>query len=99
MSENNKYSTYEAKSKFSEVIKKAIAAGSSGVIVTSNGEPVVRIIPYKPEERTYAEIFKEWELQGKVNKVTSRDFTLKVSEKYGLKAKPGALQRFLDERD
>jgi prevent-host-death family protein len=86
------YSIYEAKARFSEVIRVVRRGGT--VIVTYRGDPVAEIRPIEsdkqPLERRLAELEREGALQGR----GSREGRLDVIER-----RPGALRRFLNERE
>ncbi len=84
------YSTYEAKTRFSEVMR-LVREGRS-VIVTYQGEPVAEIRPLDPKGGTAARL--EW--------LRSRG-SLLDGDRGGdlpqpLVRRPGALARFLDDR-
>jgi len=86
------YSTYEAKTRFSEILRK-VREGQS-VFVSYHGRPVAEIRPVA-EEETFEQRLDRLEAEG-----------LLVSPKHPPRAKmrpvvrrPGALKRFLDSRD
>lgn len=84
------YSTYEAKTHFSEVMR-LVREGRS-VIVTYQGEPVAEIRPLDPKGGTAARL--EW--------LRSRGSLLDGGGGRAVPAplalRPGALERFLDDR-
>jgi prevent-host-death family protein len=90
MSSQRVYSTYEAKTHFSEVMRQ-VREGRS-VIVTYQGEPVAEIRPLDPKGGTTARL--EWLrsrgclLDGGGGRAVPRP----------LAHRPGALERFLDDR-
>lgn len=89
---DDRYTTYEAKTRFSEVLKK-VREGRT-ITVTYHGEPVAEIRPLERQSGTAARI--AW--------LTSRGEIIPAGPRVGDlfpvgPAKPGALQRFLDERD
>jgi len=90
MSHERVYSTYEAKTHFSEVMR-LVREGRS-VIVTYQGEPVAEIRPLDPKGGTAARL--EW--------LRSRGALLEGGggrAVHGpLTRRPGALERFLDDR-
>ena len=88
---DDEYTTYEAKTHFSEVLKK-VREGRT-ITVTYHGEPVAEIRPLEKRSGTAARI--EW--------LTSRGEIVPAGPRTGdlgpVAARPGALKRFLDERD
>ncbi|WP_405280982.1 type II toxin-antitoxin system Phd/YefM family antitoxin [Gaopeijia maritima] len=84
------YSTYEAKSRFSEVMR--IVREGRSVVVTYHGEPVAEIRPIDPRGGTAARL--EW--------LRSRGSLLAEGSDprafASLASRPGALRRFLDDR-
>lgn len=88
----NTYSLYEAKAKLSAIIRK-VREGQPA-IVTLNGKPVVEIRAI-PDKRAGIEArLKDLEERG----VLSRAENPRAKLKPGAHV-PGALKRFLDERD
>lgn len=86
----NVYSTYEAKAKFSEVLRQ-VREGKT-ITITYHGEPVAEIRPIE-KKRTLEERLDELERRG----VLVRE----PGERRPLRGKyrvPGALQRFLEDR-
>jgi len=85
------YSTYEAKARFSEVLRKV--RDGRRVTITYHGTPVAELRPISPAGGTSARL--EW----------LRDRGVLEEAKVGrshldpLAHRPGALQRFLDERE
>ena len=89
---DDEYTTYEAKARFSEVLKK-VREGRT-ITVTYHGEPVAEIRPLGKQSGTAARI--EWlTSRGEIVPASSRSVSLLPVGP----AKPGALKRFLDERD
>ncbi len=86
------YTTYEAKARFSELLRM-VREGAS-VTVTYRGKPVAEVRPIKSESDSVAEHFDKLEQLGVLVRAENPNSPLTV----GL-PKPGALQRFLDERD
>ena len=85
------YSTSNARARFSEVIRR-VRDGET-VIVSHRGEPVVEITPVKEPKTSLEKRMAELERRGVL--IPAR------SPKAGFKPiahRPGALQRFLDER-
>lgn len=86
------YSTYEAKARFSEVLR-LVREGRS-VTITYRGEPVAEIRPIEHAEGSPLENrLKELGRRGEVVQGERRG---KLDT---LERKPGALKRFLEERD
>lgn len=90
MSHDRIYSTYEAKTHFSEVMR-LVREGRS-VIVTYQGDPVAEIRPLDPKGGTAARL--EW-LRSR-GSLLDGDSGRAVLEP--LARRPGALERFLDDR-
>ena len=86
------YSTYEAKAKFSEIMRK-VRAGKH-VYITYRGREVAEIKPIEEKARTTEEKIQELRDQGILSGKPSRRPPLKPIAK-----RPGALERFLEERD
>ena len=86
------YSTYEAKARFSEVLRQ-VREGET-VTVTYRGEPVAEIRPIQPKAKTIEERMDELERRGElVRKRGPR------KEPRAIAHVPGALERFLADRD
>lgn len=86
------YSTYEAKARFSEIIRH-VRDGKT-VNVSYRGEPVAEIRPIRREPQTLAARLDELERQGIIapSGAAKTPFV-------ALGPRPGALRRFLDERN
>lgn len=86
------YSTYEAKTHFSEILRKV--RGGESVLVSYHGKTVAEIRPVE-EEQTLAGRVERLEAQGAMTpaKGGSREALKPVARR------PGALQRFLGSRD
>ena len=85
------YSTYEAKAKFSEVIRR-VREGDT-VVVSYRGEPVAEIRRIESPKTSLEERMAELERRGEL--IRSR------GPRKGFKPiarRPGALKRFLEER-
>jgi prevent-host-death family protein len=86
----DEYSTYEAKARFAEVLKK-VREGRT-VTITYHGEPVAELRPYRKAEGIGERVSRLRE-QGRIygggapGKLTA------------LEKRPGALDRFLEERE
>ena len=86
------YSTYEAKARFSEVLRH-VREGRT-VTVSYRGEPVAEIRPTQQGPVTLEDRLDELERSGII--VASGQPKRQLS---ALADRPGALQRFLDERN
>jgi prevent-host-death family protein len=85
------YSTYEAKARFSELLKQ-VREGRT-ITVTWHGEPIAEIRPIEQRSGTAARI--EWlKSQGAIGPSGDRSVPLKPIAHI-----PGALAEFLAERD
>lgn len=85
------YSTYDAKAKFSEVIRR-VRDGET-VIVSYRGDPVAEIKPIEPSKTSLEEHLKDLERRGALLRPRSPRTGFK-----SLGRRPGALKRFLEER-
>lgn len=85
------YSTYEAKTHFSEILRKV--RGGESVLVSYHGKTVAEIRPVE-EEQSLADRLERLEAEGAVTppKRVSREALEPVARR------PGALQRFLAAR-
>lgn len=91
----DEYPLYEAKARLSSLVRQ-VREGRS-VVITVHGQPVAELRPYQPPERppqTLAERIKELEAAGYIT--PARNPGAKITPGGHV---PGALQRFLDERD
>ena len=86
------YSTYEAKARFSEVLRK-VRAGRR-VIVTHHGKQVAEIRPVEPEPQTVAERLAQLERDGVVKPAAESGSHPSLTTR-----RRGALTRFLKSRD
>jgi len=85
------YSTYEAKARFSEALRK-VRDGRT-VTITYHGQPVAELRPLGPERGTEARIARLRDRGILVGGET-------VAHSLGpVASRPGALQRFLDDRE
>lgn len=87
----NSYSTYEAKARFSEILRKV--RNGQRVEITYHGETVAEIRPASPGQPTLTARIAHLERDGRV--ATSRAGAAFVP----LAKRRGALGRFLEERD
>ncbi len=87
------YSTYEAKAKFSELMRK-VRRGES-VVITYRGAAVAELRPLKKKkEQTLQERIEELRKRGILSGPVKRKWDWKP-----IAHRPGALKRFLEERD
>jgi len=85
------YSTYEAKAKLSELLDR-VQEGES-ITITRRGEPIAEVRPIEQSGDYLAERLKDLERRGLLTPARGRG-TLKP-----IARRPGALKRFLDERE
>ena len=86
------YSMYEAKAKFSELIRR-VRQGDT-VIVSHHGKPVAEIRSLESSTEGLQERIRQLENRGVLQPPTDPEARLE-----SVARRPGALQRFLDERD
>jgi prevent-host-death family protein len=90
MSEDQ-YSTYEAKARFSELLRK-VRRGRS-VTITYHGEPVAELRP----------VHGRGSIEARVDRLSERGLVTPRPDRDGdlapIATRPGALERFLEERD
>jgi antitoxin (DNA-binding transcriptional repressor) of toxin-antitoxin stability system len=86
------YSTWEAKTKFSEIVRKV--RGGETVYVAYRGERVAEVRPISREEQPLEERLDNLERSGVVTRATESPSGMKP-----LVRKRGALARFLESRD
>ncbi len=87
------YTTYEAKARFSEVIR--LVREGRTVHISYHGKPVAEIRPIeKKKKKTLEEHLEEMERRGLISPAADPNAPLEP-----IAHRPGALQRFLDERD
>jgi len=96
----DRYPLYDAKAKLSALVRQ-VREGRS-VVITVHGEPVAELRPYEAPShpQTLAERIADLEAHGLVSpaRLTPQDLSERVVGFVGEQV-PGALQRFLDERD
>ncbi len=85
------YSTYEAKARFSEVLRQ-VRQGKT-VTISYRGEPAAEIRPIQPKKQTLEERLDDLERRGIL--VPARDPNAPIRP---IAHRPGALKRFLAER-
>lgn len=93
----DEYSIYDAKAKLSALVRQ-VREGKS-VVITVHGEPVAELRPYQKAERKQT-------LEERIAELTARGVITPSDRQPGDPNAfpvgthvPGALQRFLDERD
>ena len=86
------YSTYEAKARFSEILRKV--RGGRRVIITHHGNPVAEIRPVEPGPQTVAERLAQFERDGVVKPAAEPRIRPSLATR-----RRGALARFLKSRD
>ena len=86
------YSTYEAKARFSEVLRH-VRRGRS-ITISYRGEPVAEIRPVQPPPLTMEERLDDLKQRGIISVPENPGWCLP-----SIVHRPGALQRFLDERN
>ncbi len=86
------YSLYDAKAKFSEIIRQ-VREGKS-ITVSYRGEAVAVIRPVPKAKQSLAERIDQLEADGAVSRSAGRQGRLR-----SVSRRPGALARFLAERD
>ena len=86
------YSLYEAKAKLSAIVRR-VREGHT-VLVTVHGEPAVEIRPVAPVKQSMEERYAELVQRGVVTPARSNDRSFPT-----LIHRPGALKRFLEDRN
>lgn len=89
---NPVYSTYEAKSRFSEVLR--LVRGGTAVTISYRGDPVAEIRPLASEAMSIEEHFTRLEERGIVVPAEDPKSPLKVGP-----PNPGGLARFFADRN
>lgn len=89
---NPVYSTYEAKARFSEVLR--LVREGTVVTISYRGDPVAEIRPLAPEATSVEEHFARLEERGIVIPAEDPQSPLRPGA-----ANPGGLARFLADRD
>ncbi len=89
---NPTYSTYEAKARFSEVLR--LVREGTAVTVTYRGNPVAEIRPLAPEARSVEEHFADLEKRGLLTPAHDPRSPIVPGP-----PNPGGLARFLAERE
>jgi prevent-host-death family protein len=87
-----RYSLYDAKARFSEVIRKVEMKRK--VVITKRGRPVAEIVPFSEGDETLEEYVRRKEEEGIVERSTDEP------RPFGpVKRIPGLLEEFLEERN
>lgn len=86
------YSTYEAKARFSEVLRR-VRAGQR-IRITHHGKEVAEIIPVNDQEQGLGPRLEALEERGLLHRAAAP-----VGEWPPATRRPGALARFLEERE
>jgi antitoxin (DNA-binding transcriptional repressor) of toxin-antitoxin stability system len=86
------YSTYEAKARFSEVLRQ-VRAGHS-IVIEYRGEPVAEMRRIEPAEPGLAGRLARLKVEGALHPQPAGKRALR-----SVARRPGALKRFLQERD
>jgi prevent-host-death family protein len=88
------YSTYEAKARLSEILRQVREKGET-ITVTYNGDPIAEIRPIPRDGETpLVKRIRDLEQRGVIVRSVAAQGRLRP-----LVRKPGALDRFLEERD
>ncbi len=90
---NLTFSTYEAKARFSEVIR--LVREGRTVHISYHGKPVAEIRPIEGKKKTLEEHLDELERRGVIAPAAKPG----PFQPGPVVRRPGALQRFLDERE
>ncbi len=91
--ERETYSTYEAKAKFSQLLRKV--QKNKRIIITHRGRPVAELGPVAAADLPLAEHLAQLEEQGVIEPRRADPRTAFEA----IAARPGALDRFLQDRD
>jgi len=86
----SEYSIYEAKAKLSEILRAV--RRKRPVIITDRGRPVARVVPFDPPD-SLVERIDELTRYGIVSRATPKGSWKPIARR------PGALARFLEQRD
>jgi len=91
--ERETYSTYEAKARFSELLRKV--RSNKRIVITHRGKPVAELGPVSTDDETLDEHLARLQDQGTVE--PARSGPRGAFEPIAVR--PGALGRFLQDRD
>jgi len=84
------YSIYEAKAKFSEIIRAV--KQKRRIVVTERGVPVARVVPYKPEDQE--------SMEKRLKTLAESGIVIRSEGRFSarpVQVIPGASDRFLSE--
>ena len=87
------YSTYEAKAKFSEVLRR-VREGER-ILIAYRGEPIAEIRPIEKPKESFEGRLRRLEKEGVIDRPKCKP----AGPMRPLARRPGALARFLAERD
>ena len=86
------YSTYEAKARFSEVLRQ-VREGKT-VTISYRGEPTAEIRPIERRKQSIEECLKQMEREGTLTRARNPTQPIRMVARV-----PGALERFLADRN
>ena len=86
------YSVYDAKARLSEIVRR-VREGAT-ITITYHGKPVAEVRPVAPQKQTLEERLKYLEETGQLVPARNPHARLKPVAR-----RPGALKRFLRDRD
>ena len=86
------YSAYEAKARFSEVLRKVLAG--QRIVISYHGKEVAEIAPVRPRDLRTEESLQRLEDLGLLGPAAERSGRLRR-----VAGRPGALRRFLESRE
>ena len=87
-----RYSVYEAKARFSEIVRKV--RSKRRIIITYRGKDVAEVVPFQRDSDELAERLERLEDEGIVTGPRGPVSSLRT-----LAEKPGALRRLFERRD
>lgn len=90
--EKETYTTYEAKARFSELLRKVSA--NKRIIITRHGVPVAELGPIQADPESLEHRLRQMAEAGSLQRAATQTVTFPT-----LAERPGALARFLDDRD
>ena len=88
------YSIYEAKTRFSEIVRKV--RRNRRITVTYRGVPIAEIVPLRGSGETLAQRLDRLESEGAIDRCRAPSFTGAFRP---VARRRGALARFLSDRD
>ena len=90
------YSTYEAKARFSEVLRR-VRSGET-IVITFHGKPTAEIRPVEEAPESFEERIARLKREGRIVPAVPGDDGTRLGIR-PIAHRPGALQRFLDDRN